>query len=157
MISLSGLDGVDPDTPAVLPVPHMMALVMSQMQPLLQGFNRSLERLNLQVGDLSRDVAQLQSQQAGAGQQAGVGQQAGPPEGLELDEGAEERFDAKLDEVFQLVEEVRRHLENQRANMEERLHSQHAMLHYNLTSFKTDIDVKLKRNQKILQVSECLT
>ncbi|XP_075996714.1 multimerin-2a [Genypterus blacodes] len=153
---LPGLDSVDavsvsfPAPPPVLPDPRMMELVISQLQPLLQGFNRSLERLSQQVEHLSQDVAQLKSVQQGAGQGPGAGLQLGGPE---LDQGVEERFDAKLDEVFQHVEEVRRHVESQRADMEARLHSQHAMLLYNLTSFKTDIDVKLKRNQKLLQVS----
>ncbi|KAF7649893.1 hypothetical protein LDENG_00134530 [Lucifuga dentata] len=125
----------------------MMALMMSQLQPLLQGFNVTLQQVSRQVEDLSRDVAQLRSRQPGAGLQTGA---FGRPE---PDEGAEERFDAKLDEVFQQVEEVRRQLERQRVVMEEQLHSQHAMLHYNLTSFKTDVDLKQKRNQKMLQLS----
>ncbi|XP_044069845.1 multimerin-2a isoform X2 [Siniperca chuatsi] len=135
------------EAPAALPVPHMMALVMSQLQPVLEGFNRSLEHLSRQVGDLARDVAQLKSSQLG------TELQAGPRDGTELDEATEERLDAKLDEVFQHVREVRRQMESQRTDVENRLHSQHAMLHYNLTSFKTDIDMKLKRHQKMLQVS----
>lgn len=133
-----------PDVPAVLSAPHMMALVMSQLYPVLEGFNRSLEHLSRQVRDLARDVAQLKSAQPV------VELQAGPPE---LDEAAEERLDAKLDEAFQHVREVQRQMEIQRMDMESKLHSQHAMLHYNLTSFKTDIDMKLKRQQKMLQVS----
>ncbi|TKS85892.1 Multimerin-2 [Collichthys lucidus] len=132
------------DVPAVLSAPHMMALVMSQLYPVLEGFNRSLEHLSRQVRDLARDVAQLKSAQPV------VELQAGPPE---LDEAAEERLDAKLDEAFQHVREVQRQMEIQRMDMESKLHSQHAMLHYNLTSFKTDIDMKLKRQQKMLQVS----
>ncbi len=137
-----------PEIPAALPVPHMMALVMSQLQPLLEGFNHSLEHLSQQVGDLARDVAQLKSSQQGAKRQAG------PLDSHELDEATEERLDAKLEEVFQHIREVRRQMEIQRTDMEDRLHSQHAMLHYNLTSFKTEIDMKLKRHQKMLQVRE---
>ncbi|XP_075932044.1 multimerin-2a [Anarhichas minor] len=136
-----------PNAPAALPVPHMMALVMSQLQPVLEGFNRSLEHLSRQVGDLARDVAQLKSSQLE------VEMQSEPPDRPELDDAAEERLDAKLDEAFQHVREVRRQMESQRTDMENRLHSQHAMLHYNLTSFKTDIDMKLKCHQKMLQVS----
>lgn len=154
---LPAVDGVDaaaafpyPQAPAALPVPHMMALVMSQLQPVLEGFNRSLEHLSRQVGDLARDVAQLKSSQLGAEAEL----QAGPADGPdELDEATEERLDTKLHEVSEQVREVRRQMENQRADMEYRLHSQHAMLHYNLTSFKTDIDMKLKRHNKMLQVS----
>uniref|UniRef100_A0A3B4WWW6 Multimerin 2a n=1 Tax=Seriola lalandi dorsalis TaxID=1841481 RepID=A0A3B4WWW6_SERLL len=140
-------DVLYPEAPAALPVPHMMALVMSELQPILQGFNRSLEHLTLQVGALARDVAQLK------GSQRGPELQAGPPEGPELDEAAEERLEARLDEVFQNIREVQRQLESQHADTENRLHSQNAMLHYNLTSFKMDVDMKLKRHQKMLQVS----
>ncbi|KAI3363548.1 hypothetical protein L3Q82_012140 [Scortum barcoo] len=136
-----------PDVPAVLPVPHMMVLVMSQLQPVLEGFNRSLEQLSRQVGELVRDVAQLKSSQLG------VQAQGRTPEGPEMDQAAEERLDTKLDEVFEHVREVQRQMESHRTDMEIRLHSQHAMLHYNLTSFKTDIDIKLKRHQKMLQVN----
>lgn len=124
----------------------MMALVMSQLQPILQGFNHSLEHLSRQVGDLARDVAQLKSSQREAELQEE------PPEEPELDEAVVEHD--KLDEVFQHIREVQRQMESQRTDMEDRLHSLHAMLHYNFTSFKTDIDMKLKRHQKILQVSE---
>lgn len=133
----------EPDVPVALPVPHMMALVMSQLQPLLEGFNHSLEQLRGQVGDLARDVAQLKRGRLEAELQTEP----------ELHEAAEEELlDAKLDQVFQQVGEVQREVERHRAQVENRLHSQHAMLHYNLTSLKTDIDMKLKRHQKMLQV-----
>ncbi|KAM6997230.1 multimerin-2a [Tautogolabrus adspersus] len=132
---------------AALLIPHMMALVMSKLQPVLEGFNHSLERLSRQVGDLSRDVAHLKSSQL-------VPElQAAPPDVHELDEAAEERLNTRLDETLQQIREVRRQMESQQREMENRLHSQHAMLHYNLTSFKTDIDMKLKRHQKMLQVN----
>ncbi|XP_035028500.2 multimerin-2a isoform X1 [Hippoglossus stenolepis] len=133
------------EAPAALS--HMMALVMSQLQPLLQGFNCSLEHLSRQVGDLARDVAQLKSSQQGAELQARVLKEP------RHDEAADERLEAKLDEVSEHIREVRAQMAGQRTDMENRLHSQHAMLHYNLTCFKTDIDMKLKRHQKMLQVS----
>nr|XP_019966271.1 PREDICTED: multimerin-2-like [Paralichthys olivaceus] len=125
----------------------MMELVMFHLQPVLQGFNRSLEHLSRQVGDLAQDVAQLKSSQQGAKLQAGVLEEP------EHDEAVEERLEAKLEEVFEHIRDVRAQMHGQRMDLENRLHSQHAMLHYNLTSFKTDIDMKLKRHQKTLQVS----
>lgn len=122
---------------ASLSAPYMLALVMSQLQPLLDSFNHSLHHLSLQVGGLAQDVAQLK-----AGQ---VERQTGSPERTEHDEAAAERLDAKLKEVSQHIREVK-------GDMEIRLHSQHAMLHYNLTNFKMDVDLKLKRHQKMLQV-----
>uniref|UniRef100_A0A3Q1G9L9 Multimerin-2-like n=1 Tax=Acanthochromis polyacanthus TaxID=80966 RepID=A0A3Q1G9L9_9TELE len=123
-----------PDAPTVLPVPHIMALVMSQLQPVLEGFNRSLEHLSQRVGDLARDMAQLKRSQLEAELQAG------PPEGVEGP------LKDKLDEAFHHIRELRRQVESQHSDMENRLHA-------NLTSFKTDVDMKLKRHQKMLQVS----
>ncbi|XP_039889883.1 multimerin-2a isoform X2 [Simochromis diagramma] len=126
-------------------VPYMMDRVWSQLQPVMERFNHSLEHLSQRVGDLAHDVAQLKSSQLGAGHQMTLQE--------ERDDGVEERLDARLDEVIQNIGEVKRQVEAQQTEMEKRLHSQHVMLHYNLTSFKADIDVKLKRQQKTLQVS----
>uniref|UniRef100_A0A4W5P6R5 Multimerin 2a n=1 Tax=Hucho hucho TaxID=62062 RepID=A0A4W5P6R5_9TELE len=121
----------------------MMALLMSQLQPMLDGFNRTLERLTLEVGGLSQDVAQLRSSQWEVKEALrGAGAGEGP-----------EAFEAKLEQSFQDIKEVRGELERQRAGMADRLHSQHAMLHYNITNFKTDINDEIKRNNKMLQVN----
>ncbi|XP_054456612.1 multimerin-2a isoform X2 [Anoplopoma fimbria] len=147
------VDGVDADAlpntkaPPTLNVTQMMALVMSQLQPVMEGFNRSLEHLSRQVGDLVRDVAELK------GSQLEPELQSDSLVRPELDKAVEERLDAKLEDAFQHIREVRRQMESQRTDMEYRLHSQHAMMHYNLTSFKMDIDMKLKRHQKLLQVN----
>ncbi|KAM6915917.1 multimerin-2a [Xenentodon cancila] len=117
----------------VLSVPHMMTLFMSK-----------LEHLNHQVGDLARDVAQLKKSQQGAQGAVDVPQQ---------NEGAEEHLEPTLNNVFKEIKEVRRQMEEHRIHMEDRLHSQRVMLHHNLTSLKMDVDMKLKRHQKMLLVS----
>lgn len=124
----------------------MMVLLMSQLQPLLQGFNRSLEHLSRQVWDLARDVAELKSSHLGAELEAG------PADGAEPETAEEELLAAKVGEVMAQVRDVQLQLKSQRMHLESSLHSQHAMLHYNLTTFKTDVDMKLKRHQKMLQV-----
>lgn len=135
------------DSQSPLPLLNMMALLMSQLQPMLDGFNHTLEHLTQEVEGLSRDVALLRNSQWEVEEEALRGAGAGEgPEALE----------AKLEQSFQDTKEVRRELERQRAEMADRLHSQHAMLHYNITNFKTDIDGKIKRNHKMLQVSESL-
>lgn len=123
----------------------MMDQVWSQLQPVMERFNHSLEQLSQRVGDLAHDVAQLKSGQLEAGHQMTLEE--------ERDDGVEERLEARLDEVIQNIGEAKRQVEAQQTEMETRLHSQHVMLHYNLTSFKADIDGKLKRQQKTLQVS----
>ncbi|XP_061767531.1 multimerin-2a isoform X4 [Nerophis ophidion] len=113
--------------PAELPVPHMMAL--------LDGFNRSLALLSQQVGTLARDVAQLKSVQQ------------------EQEEEEEEKEERPGAEVLHQMVALQRQMDVHQREVEGRLHSQHAMLHYNISSFKTDVDLKLKRHHKMLQIS----
>ncbi|XP_056147879.1 multimerin-2-like isoform X4 [Lampris incognitus] len=121
------LHGVEGGRMSALPLPDMMALFMSHLQPLLDHFNGTLQQLSRQVEELSRDVAQLRSEEQ-------------EDEEKELLEGrVQERIDAKLGKRFPVVKDE--------------LHSQHAMLHYNLTSFRTEVDMKLKQSQELLQVS----
>ncbi|KAM4592063.1 multimerin-2-like [Odontesthes bonariensis] len=150
-------DEVDATAPTATNSPTlraMMELVMAQLKPLLDGFNRSLEHLNQQVGQLAGDVAQLRSSRLGAERQAGpLEEPLDEPLDEPLEEPLEERLDTKLDVVFQQIGEVQRQMEVQRTYVENRLQSQHATLHYNLTTFKMDVDMKLKHHQKMMQVS----
>lgn len=128
----------------------MMALVMSQLQPVLHAFNRSLEHLSHQVGTLVQDVAELKNRvELGA-------EQVGGAVFLETRDRMEEEevLSDGLNRVLDQVRDVQLQVEQQRSRLEEGLHSQHAMLHYNLTTFKTDVDVKIKRQQKMLQVRQ---
>lgn len=122
-----------PDIPPVLPVPDMMALVMSQLQPVLEGFKRSLEHLSKKMEVLGQDVEELKSSQLRGEQK----------------EGSEED---KLEKVYQQIGKAQRQMEDQCKNMENLLHSQHAQLHQNLSRFKLNVNLKLKHHQKLLQV-----
>ncbi|XP_061692212.1 multimerin-2-like isoform X2 [Syngnathoides biaculeatus] len=97
--------------PAALPLPHMVALLMSQLQPTLQHFNRSLEQLGRRVDQLARDATRPES-----------------------------------DESLRREAALRQQLEGE-------LHSQHATLQYNITNLKTDLDLKIKRQNKMLHAS----
>uniref|UniRef100_A0A665UBP1 Multimerin-2-like n=1 Tax=Echeneis naucrates TaxID=173247 RepID=A0A665UBP1_ECHNA len=132
---------------AVFHYPEPNAAVMALVTSVLQSFNQSLEQLSRQVRDLVQDVAQLKASQQGPEQQME------PLDGPELHETLEEQLGARLDQVSQEIRDIQRQMDSQQRDVESRLHSQHAMLHYNLTSFKTDVDMKLKRNQKMLQLS----
>ena len=135
---------MDPYPAALSPhlVSHVMERIMDQLRPALEGFNRTLEHLTQEVRGLSQDMAQLRGTPWDVQGEALGGA------------GAGEAPEAKLEETFQHIEEVRRQLASHQAEMQDRLHSQDVMLHHNLTSFKTDMDIKLKRNHKMLQVSE---
>ncbi|XP_019715810.1 multimerin-2-like [Hippocampus comes] len=120
-----------PAVPAALPLPHMVALLMSQLQRPLQLFNHSLEQLDRRLGELARDVAELKGARR-----------------LERDlrDDYERRLDAKVEQSVRQVAALREQLESG-------LHSQQAMLHYNMSNLKADLDLKLKRHNKMLQAS----
>lgn len=84
----------------------MMALVMSQLQPILKGFNHSLERLSRQVGHLARDMAQLKSGR-------GVEKRQVPLDGPEPGEASDQHLDIKKDQVFQQMAAIRQQIEQQ--------------------------------------------
>lgn len=130
--------------PTGYPVHNILQLVMVQLQPVLDGFNRSLERLGQQVAELARNMEHMSSEQKK------VELQAGPLDGSDQVEELQARVEHLLDQVV----EARWQIADQRTQVENRLHSQQVMLNHNLTSFKTDVDLKLKRHHKMLQVRE---
>lgn len=132
----------------------MMALVMSQLQPVLQAFNRSLEHLSHQVGTLIQDVAELKNKAQLGAERVGRADVLEARDRREEEDREQEVLSDRIEEVLAQVRDVQLQVDEQRSHLEERLHSQHAMLHYNLTIFKTDMDMKIKRQQKMLQVRE---
>ncbi|KAA0717888.1 Multimerin-2 [Triplophysa tibetana] len=122
--------------PGLLPI--LKEAVLSQLQPVLDNFNLTLENLFQEVQFLQQDMARLRHQQ-------------GQFDGEEHDQ--KETVEAELKKSLQNLEEVKAQFHNHRSEIEEKLHAQHSMLVYNLTNFKTEMDLKIKRNQKMLQVN----
>ncbi|XP_039528894.1 multimerin-2a isoform X2 [Pimephales promelas] len=127
-------------------LPILKEAVMSQLQPVLENFNLTLERLFQEVQGLQRDMAELRHDQ-------GQGRVAEPLEVGGEEHNLQEAVEDKVRESLQKLEEVKSQFHNHRHEVEERLHAQQTMLHYNLTNFKMDIDIKIKRHQKMLQVN----
>ncbi len=136
-----------PETPylhqGLLPI--FKEAVMSQLQPVLDSFNLTLERLSKEMQGLQQDMAQLRHEQ-------GQGRLTEPLEVGGEEHSPQESVKAELKESLQKLEEVKAQFHNHCNEVDARLHAQQTILHYNLTNFKTDIDLKLKRNQKMLQV-----
>lgn len=111
------------DTPPVLPVPHMMALVMSQLQPVLEAFNRSLVQMQSQLRELTLEVAELKD--------------LAPPD-LQASSMSRDGFDDdnRLEQMYQELKETQDQLQQQRHQMD----SHHASLLSNLTRMRTDIN-----------------
>ncbi|XP_047668188.1 multimerin-2a isoform X3 [Tachysurus fulvidraco] len=129
--------------PGPVPIHYLKDVIMSHLQPIFDSFNLTLARLSEEVQDLQRDMTQLQLDQMLQGES----KTAGSGIGEEL-----KQHEAKT-ETLQQVEELTMQLDLQRDEMEEKLHAQQAMLHYNLTNLKAGMDVQHKRNQKMLQTS----
>lgn len=115
---------------------------MSHLQPIFDSFNRTVARLSEEVQDLQRDMTQLQLQQMLQGESKMAG--GGIGEELKQDEA--------MTDTIQQLEEMNMQPGLQREEMEAKLHVQQTVLHYNLTNLKLDMDVQIKRNQKMLQV-----
>ncbi|XP_026792396.3 multimerin-2a [Pangasianodon hypophthalmus] len=131
--------------PGLVPIHYLKDVMMSHLQPIFDSFNLTLARLSEEVQDLQRDMTKLQLQQMLQGESK--------PAVDGIGEESEQEQDVAMTDSFQQLEELNMQLGLQRDEMEEKLHAQQAMFYYNLTSLKTDMDVRIKRHQKTLQMS----
>ncbi|TRY90542.1 hypothetical protein DNTS_002664 [Danionella cerebrum] len=122
-------------------LPILKESVMSQLHPVLENFNRTLERLFQEVQGLQQDMAQLRHDHR-------KGRVAEPLELGGEDHNSQEAVEVKMWESLKKVEEVEAQFHSHRNELETKLHEQQTMLHYNLTNFKTDMDEQ-KEVQKI--------
>ncbi|XP_051507045.1 multimerin-2-like isoform X2 [Myxocyprinus asiaticus] len=127
-------------------LPILKEAVMSQLQPVLENLNLTLERLFQDVQGLQRDMVQLQHNQS-------QGRVSEPLEVGSEEHSHQEAVEEELRESLQKLEEVKAQFHNYRNEIEGRLNAQKSMLLYNLTNFKTEMDLKIKHNQKMLQVN----
>ncbi|XP_048864786.1 multimerin-2a isoform X2 [Brienomyrus brachyistius] len=111
---------------------HIETMLMARILPFLDSFNQTLQHLSQEVGDLSQDLAEHRRESL-------------KPAVIETPD-VYRNLENRLDNV-------QREIVDMSVWLEGRLHSQQAMLHYNLTNFKTDMDGKIKRSQKMIQVS----
>lgn len=135
-------------------VPNLVSLILSQLAPVLDAFNHSLERLSLDVATLSSDMNQLKRVQEDH-QRKPVCHGSLKCEGDEdrtscLDQKSVSnhinRLDGKLEENLRQVEELK-------AQVETLPFSQHVMMYHNFTALKTYLDAKLNQQQKHLLIS----
>lgn len=115
---------------------------MSHLQPIFDSFNVTLARLSEEVQGLQKDMVELQIEQM-------LQKESKATEG---GLGEVSKHHEASTEALQQVEELNMQLILQRDEIEEKLHAQQAMLHYNISHLKTGMDVQVKRNQKTLQV-----
>ncbi|XP_058242818.1 multimerin-2a isoform X2 [Hemibagrus wyckioides] len=128
--------------PGLVPIHYLKDVMMSHLQPIFDSFNMTLARLSEEVQGLQKDMMELQIEQMlqkeSKAAEGGLGEVSKQHE--------------MSTETLQQVEEFNMQLVLQRDEIEEKLHAQQAMLHYNITNLKTGMDVQVKRNQKMLQM-----
>ncbi|CAL8367662.1 unnamed protein product [Gadus morhua 'NCC'] len=115
-------------------VPAVAALVLAQLNPVLEGFNRSLLLLERRMGELAQELAPRSPE----GEREPARDQAPRP-------GAGSRLEE--------VQEVRQLLDSHRNAVYEQLNSQHATLQANLGSLRTEVNLKLQRSEEMIQTS----
>ncbi|TSK22597.1 Multimerin-2 [Bagarius yarrelli] len=129
--------------PGLVPIHYLKDVMMSHLQPIFDSFNLTLARLSEEVQDLQKDMSELQVFTMLQGES-------------KVEEGGKneepKQHEATAETMLQ-VEELGMQLGLQRDEIEEKLHAQQAMLHYNLTNIKTSTAAQLKHNQKMLQTS----
>ncbi|XP_033880181.3 multimerin-2a [Acipenser ruthenus] len=130
---------------AQLLLPHLESLVKEHVQREWDGFNKSLQSLSRELGGLAQDVEVLRR-----GQRRGADGEV--MEDWEEGKEGRQHFESKLQENVNKLDQLGALLSSRSWELQDKLHSQQAALHYNLTAIKTETDVKVKRNQKMIQV-----
>ncbi|KAI5107846.1 multimerin-2 precursor [Silurus meridionalis] len=129
--------------PGLVPIHYLKDVMMSHLQPIFDSFNLTLARLSEEVQDLQKDMTKMLVHQMVQGESKSTG-----------DEISEElmQHEATAD-TFKQLKELDLQLSLQYNQMEEKIYAQQVMMDYNLTHLKADMDVQIKHNQKMLQMS----
>ncbi|XP_055031111.2 multimerin-2 isoform X1 [Misgurnus anguillicaudatus] len=121
------------DSSILLSMQQLMSIMMSQLQPVLESFNQTLQRLSGEVDALSRDVQQLR-----------------------LEKHAESRTDVhggaieeKLEYSYMQISQMKAQLDTQKDQMEKALQIQQDLLQQNLTKLKEEMDDQISQSQDV--------
>ncbi|XP_066518852.1 multimerin-2 [Hoplias malabaricus] len=127
------------DSATLLTFHQMFAAMMMQLQPVLDGFNRSLEHLSNEVEGLSMDLQKLRK-----------GQEANMPKSRRNPMGTVEE---KLDDSFVQIRQIQAQLDLQQKQMEDTVQAQQELLQNNLTILKEEIDHYINKSHEEIQVN----
>ncbi|XP_051530704.1 multimerin-2-like isoform X2 [Myxocyprinus asiaticus] len=118
------------DSSILLSMHQLMSTMMSQLQPVLESFNRTLENLSSEVDVLSQDLQQLRLEQ-----------EDNRSSRFKAHSGAsEKRLDIQ-------IQQIKTQLDTQRYQMERALQTQQELLQHNLTKLKEEMDDQISQSQ----------
>ncbi|XP_036402127.1 multimerin-2-like [Megalops cyprinoides] len=127
-------DGAGGGVTSTMPLPQAAAALMAHIQPVLDGFGRTLSRLSREVEGLSRGLAELQREGRGPG-----------------GAGGGHALETRLRECAEQISQMRELLNSRSSELEERLNSQNAAQHLHMTAFKANADASITQSQDRLQ------
>ncbi|TSK14878.1 Multimerin-2 [Bagarius yarrelli] len=126
------------DSSSLLAFHQILSAVMIQLQPMLDGFNHTLEHLSRKVEGLSVDVRNLRHEK----------------ESMSKARHANEaKCEKKLEDSFEQMQQIWTDLDAQQKDIEQKIHLQQERLLHNMTSLKDKIDHYIDTSRKEVQVS----
>ncbi|KAG1954703.1 multimerin-2 [Pimephales promelas] len=122
------------DSSILLSMHQLMSTMMSQLQPVLESFNQTLEHLSSEVDTLSQDLQQLRTEQDDS-------------RSISRGEGHSGSIEQRLEYSHRQVDQMKTQLDAQKDQMERVFQSQQELLKHNLTKLKEEMDDQISQSQ----------
>lgn len=128
------------DSSSLLAVHQIVAAVMTQLQPVLDGFNHTLDTLSREVEGLSIDLKNLRHEQDSMSKTR---------------HAHEEKCEKALEANFKQIQKIWTELDSQQKQIEQTAHLQQEHLLHNMTGLKDKFDHYINRSHEEIQVIHC--
>ncbi|XP_056325246.1 LOW QUALITY PROTEIN: multimerin-2 [Danio aesculapii] len=123
------------DSSVLLTMHQLMSTMMSQIQPVLESFNQTLEHLSSEVNTLSQDLQLLRMEQE-------------DNRLVSKGEGNSGPFQDRLEYNHLQISQIKTQLEAQNDQMERAFQTQQELLKHNLTKIKEKLDDQISQSQE---------
>lgn len=122
------------DSSILLSMHRLMSTMMSQLQPVLESFNQTLEHLSSEVDTLSQDLQQLRMEQE-------------DNRSISRGEGHSGSIEQRLEYSHLQIDQMKTQLDAQKDQMERAFQTQQELLKHNLTKLKEEMDDRISQSQ----------
>lgn len=122
------------DSSILLSMHQLMSTMMSQLQPVLESFNQTLEHLSSEVDTLSQDLQQLRMEQE-------------DNRAISRGEGHSGSIEQRLEYSHLQIDQMKTQLDAQKDHMERAFQTQQELLKHNLTKLKEEMDDRISQSQ----------
>lgn len=122
------------DSSILLSMHQLMSTMMSQLQPVLESFNQTLEHLSSEVDTLSQDLQQLRMEQE-------------DNRAISRGEGHSGSIEQRLEYSHLQIDQMKTQLDAQKDHIERAFQTQQELLKHNLTKLKEEMDDRISQSQ----------